>query len=140
MIIKKVSFDCTIAMPGYSNVKPGIVEADLEPGETIEQAWSELNRRAMEWHKKEYPHCYEQRDPPLSYFATVEHKPVGASLTKKQQDEEADAQLKIAIESLGKIQYKEDAEAFMGTEMWMKYNKIIKSIVNGKPSKVTTNE
>lgn len=58
MVIKKVSFDCTIAMPGYNNVKPGIVEAELESGETIEQAWSELNRRAKEWHKTEYPHLY----------------------------------------------------------------------------------
>lgn len=60
MIITKATFDCTIAMPGYNNVKPGASEINLEPGETIEQAWTELNQRAMAWHKKEYPHCYQQ--------------------------------------------------------------------------------
>lgn len=60
MKILEVTFDCTIAMPGYSNVKPGIGRAILEDGDTLEGAWSELNRRAQEWHKKEYPHLHEE--------------------------------------------------------------------------------
>lgn len=33
MKITKVSFDKTIGMPNYSNDRPGVVEATLEPGE-----------------------------------------------------------------------------------------------------------
>lgn len=60
MKITKATFDCTIAMPGYANVKPGSSEIILEPGEEIEDAWSELNRRAQAWHRKEYPHLYQE--------------------------------------------------------------------------------
>lgn len=135
MKIGKATFDCTIGMPGFSNVKPGVVEIVLEEGETIEDAWSELNRRALAWHRKEFPHLYEQPSPPLSYFGTIKNPGSETSEVKKMQDEESDCQLKEAIEALQKIQYKEDAEIFMGTERWMKYNKIIKSIVNAKPIK-----
>lgn len=60
MKITKATFDCIIAMPGYANVKPGSSEIILEPGEEIEDAWSELNRRAQAWHRKEYPHLYQE--------------------------------------------------------------------------------
>lgn len=59
MKILEVTFDCTIPMPGYANVKPGIGRATLDEGETPEQAWTELNRRAQAWHRKEYPHLYD---------------------------------------------------------------------------------
>lgn len=61
MKILEVTFDCTIAMPGYNNVKPGVFRAILEEGDTLEGAWTELNRRAKEWHKKEYPHIYQEQ-------------------------------------------------------------------------------
>src|ERR1700760_2338424 len=62
MKILEVTFECTIAMPGYNNVKPGIGRVILEEGDTPEQAWTELNRRAQEWHKKEYPHLYPEKE------------------------------------------------------------------------------
>lgn len=57
-----------------------------------------------------------------------------------QKENEADAQLAEAIRELQKIQYKEDAEAFMGKERWMKYNSTLKSMVNAKLIKPKTNE
>src|ERR1700733_6641571 len=59
MNITKATFDCTIAMPGYANVKPGASEIVLAPGEQIEDAWTELDRRAKAWHQKSYPHLYD---------------------------------------------------------------------------------
>lgn len=72
MKILEVTFDCTIAMPGYNNVKPGVFRAILEEGDTLEGAWTELNKRAQAWHAKEFPHLYPQQDmglpkePPLT--------------------------------------------------------------------------
>jgi len=64
MIIEEASFECTIAMPGYSNVKPGVPRVRLEPGETIEDVWDKLHDRAMAWHKKKYPHLYPDTEQP----------------------------------------------------------------------------
>lgn len=64
MIVRKVAFKKTIGMPNYSNDIPIVVEADLEPGETKEQAWTKINQDMIEWHKKEYPHLYE--DAPIT--------------------------------------------------------------------------
>lgn len=58
MKVRVVGFQKTIGMPNFSNDKPIVVEADLEPGETMEEAWSKMNKAAIEWHQKEYPHLY----------------------------------------------------------------------------------
>lgn len=139
MKIGKATFDCTIGMPGFSNVKPGAVEIILEAGEEVEDAWSELNRRALAWHKKEFPHLYEESVPLKSHFVNTEPKYSGPS-TGGQQDDEAAVQLGNAIKEMQKIQYKEDAEVFLTTEKWMKYNKELKSLLNAKPNKPPTNE
>lgn len=62
MIVRKVAFEKTIGMPNYSNDRPIIVEADLEPGETKEDAWTQINQDMIAWHKKEYPHLYQERE------------------------------------------------------------------------------
>lgn len=132
MKIGKATFDCTIGMPGFSNVKPGAVEIILEEGETIEDAWSELNRRALAWHKKEFPHLYAQLAPVKSCVVNTE--PHYGAASSSEQDESV-VQLGNAIREIQKIQYKEDAEIFLATEKWMKYNKELKSLLNTKPSK-----
>jgi hypothetical protein len=66
MKIIKASFDKKIGMPNFSNDTPGVVEAILEEGDTIESVWTELNQRAIAWHKKEYPHLYQEGGVPLS--------------------------------------------------------------------------
>ena len=61
MIIGKITFGKTIAMPGYNNDKPEI-EAILEDGDTVEAVLSSLNKRLIAWHKAEYPHLYQDEN------------------------------------------------------------------------------
>lgn len=61
MKIEKIRFGKTIAMSGYNNDKPE-VEVILEPGETLEQVLSALNKRLTDWHKAEYPHLYQEKE------------------------------------------------------------------------------
>lgn len=61
MKIEKITFGKTIARPGYNNDKPE-VEVILEPGETLEQVLSALNKRLTDWHKAEYPHLYQEHE------------------------------------------------------------------------------
>lgn len=80
MKILEVTFDCTIAMPGYSNVKPGIGRAIIDEanGETPEQAWTELNKRAQAWHRKEFPELYPpaQSEPWTNQPITAERQKI----------------------------------------------------------------
>lgn len=62
MIVRKVAFEKTIGMPNYSNDRPIILEAELEPGETKEQAWTRMNQDMIAWHKTEYPHLYQDEN------------------------------------------------------------------------------
>src|ERR1700749_954598 len=65
MIVRKVAFEKTIGMPNYSNDRPIVVEADLEPGETKEEAWTRINQDMIAWHRREYPNLYQQ-EPSLT--------------------------------------------------------------------------
>lgn len=60
MKVRIVGFQKTIGMPNFSNDRPLVVEADLEEGETMEQAWSKMNKAATDWHKAEYPNLYQE--------------------------------------------------------------------------------
>jgi hypothetical protein len=64
MKIVKASFDKKIGMPNFSNDTPGVVEVILEDGDTIESVWTELNQRAIAWHRAEYPHLYQEGNKP----------------------------------------------------------------------------
>lgn len=57
--ITKISHGLTIGDLKYGNTRPGVVEAILKPGETLEDALDELDERLTAWHKKRYPHLYE---------------------------------------------------------------------------------
>lgn len=56
--ITKISHGLTIGDLKYGNARPGVVEATLKPGETLEEALDELDERLTAWHKKRYPHLY----------------------------------------------------------------------------------
>ena len=60
MKVRIVGFQKTIGMPNFSNDRPLVVEADLEEGETMEEAWSKMNKAATDWHRSEYPHLYQE--------------------------------------------------------------------------------
>lgn len=57
--ITKISHGLTIGDLKFGNARPGVVEATLKPGETMEQALDELDDRLNAWHRKKYPHLYE---------------------------------------------------------------------------------
>lgn len=57
--IIKISHGLTIGDLKYGNARPGVVEATLKPGETMEQALDELDERLNAWHRKRYPHLYQ---------------------------------------------------------------------------------
>ena len=61
--ITKISHGLTIGDLKYGNARPGVVEATLKPGETLEQALDELDERLNAWHKKRYPHLYQEEYP-----------------------------------------------------------------------------
>lgn len=70
-------------MPNYSNDRPIVLEADLEPGETKEQAWTRMNQDMIAWHKAEYPHLYQEENkepwvssPTISKPQTIEFRRV----------------------------------------------------------------
>lgn len=137
MEIKKATFDCTIAMPGYANVKPGASEIVLAPGEQIEDAWTELDRRAKAWHRKEYPHLYEERETAFYLPKEVIKSDNFNNPDKVKANDlyEFDASLAQEIAELRDIEFKEDAEEWMAKAAWRKYNPVLKSMVNAKPNK-----
>lgn len=59
IIIEKVSYGMTIGDLKFGNVRPGVVEAILKPGKTLEEALDELDNRITAWHKKKYAHLYD---------------------------------------------------------------------------------
>lgn len=61
--ITKISHGLTIGDLKYGNARPGVVEATLKPGETLEQALDELDDRLNAWHKARYPHLYQEEYP-----------------------------------------------------------------------------
>lgn len=64
--ITKISHGLTIGDLKFGNARPGVVEATLKPGETLEDALDELDERLTAWHKKRYPSLYENQPPPIT--------------------------------------------------------------------------
>lgn len=60
VIIEKVAYGLTIGDLKFGNTRPGVVEATLKPGYTLEDALDELDERLTSWHKKRYPHLYQE--------------------------------------------------------------------------------
>ena len=63
--VTKISHGLTIGDFKFGNARPGVVEASLRPGETMEDALDELDERLTAWHKKRYPHLYETQPSPI---------------------------------------------------------------------------
>lgn len=60
VIIDKVAYGLTIGDLKFGNTRPGVVEATLKLGYTLEDALDELDERLNAWHKKRYPHLYQE--------------------------------------------------------------------------------
>lgn len=65
VIIDKVAYGLTIGDLKFGNTRPGVVEATLKPGFTLEDALDELDERLNAWHKKRYPHLYQDDKQPF---------------------------------------------------------------------------
>jgi predicted RNase H-like HicB family nuclease len=63
VVIEKVAYGVTIGDNKFGNSRPGIVEATLKPGKTLEDALDELDDRLNAWHRKKYPHLYQEGNP-----------------------------------------------------------------------------
>lgn len=59
IIIEKVTYAMTIGDLKFGNVRPGVLEATLKPGKTLEDALDELDERITAWHKKRYPELHK---------------------------------------------------------------------------------
>lgn len=89
MIIGKITFGKTIAMPGFNNDKPEI-EAILEDGDTVESVLSSLNKRLIAWHKAEYPHLYKEDQQPSFRPEEVMYTPGPPPVINIQDEKNAD--------------------------------------------------
>lgn len=120
----RTGFFVTFPHPIYGTFAP--VKLSLEypigEGETEQLAWDCAKKSTEEWFNLRYP--------------SPDGVIVKATITKDNPpDPEIEHSLKDAIFQMQKIKYKEDAEEFLATEIWMKYNKELKSLVNAKPNR-----
>lgn len=81
--IEKVSYGITIGNNNFGNSRPGVVEATLKAGKTLEEALDELDDRLNAWHRKKYPHLYGPELPPFRTMST------GAALEEQKEREQA---------------------------------------------------
>lgn len=93
MKVEKVTFDKKFGMPNYGSDHPGVVEAILENGETMEEAWTKLNQRMIDWHMNEYPHLYHSQ-----IVATVDMRTQSSQPTPTI-DRRRDEQIEISIDN-----------------------------------------
>lgn len=65
--VTKISHGLTIGDLKFGNARPGVVEATLKPGETMEEALDQLDDRLNAWHRKRYPHLYQEEKYPQPF-------------------------------------------------------------------------
>lgn len=80
--INKISHGLTIGDLKFGNARPGVVEATLKPGETMEEALDELDERLNAWHRKRYPHLYQPETTSPAYIGSI---PAESKKEAKQQ-------------------------------------------------------
>lgn len=100
--IIKISHGLTIGDLKYGNARPGVVEATLNPGETMEQALDELDERLNAWHRKRYPHLYQDdygiSNPPTGPISYTKESIIPPVIDKSIE------RLEIAIENADTIE------------------------------------
>lgn len=105
--ITKISHGITIGDLKYGNAKPGVVEATLKPGETMEQALDELDERLNAWHRKRYPHLYQEPVNVVSQWQSQDHKQDVTTTYASNQPiiiDKSIERLEIAIENADTIE------------------------------------
>ena len=125
MKIEKVSFDKKFGMPAYGSDHPVVVEATLEGDETPEQAWSEMNRRMIAWHRAEYPNLYQ----PSTEFVPIA---MGGTIDKpKVIDYRAIEELEKAIDNaqtIDELKSIKEQNPIMPAKLIDQYNRRVKKL------------
>ncbi len=118
-------------MPAYGSDHPVVVEAILEGDETPEQAWSEMNRRMIAWHKSEYPQLYMQdasyTPPPSTLTTSGQGGPLIIDMNIER--------LEIAIDnaqSIDDLKFFKEQNPIMPAKLIDHYNKRLKELTNGQ--------
>lgn len=120
----RTGFFATFPHPIYGTFAPVklSLEYPLGKNDKEEDAWDAAKESTENWFNSRYP--------------SPDGVVVKATMSKTNPpDPEIEHGLQEAILQMQKIQYKEDAEVFLATEKWMRYNKELKSLLNAKPSK-----
>lgn len=91
--INKISHGLTIGDLKYGNARPGVVEATLKPGETMEQALDELDERLNAWHRLRYPHLYQE---PNTLLQEIRNEP--PPIQQVENREKAKGDIKASME------------------------------------------
>jgi hypothetical protein len=98
IVIEKVAYGMTIGDLKFGNVRPGVVEATLKPGHTLEDALDELDDRLNAWHRKKYPHLYQQESSP-EIVRSFTPQQTGPSVMPQVIDYKQKETLEIAIDN-----------------------------------------
>lgn len=139
IIIEKVAYGVTIGDLKFGNVRPGVVEATLKPGATLEDALDELDDRLIAWHKKRYPHLYSANEG----RPTVEELSYVRGLLEPLPTISKDFEkLEIAIDNAETVDELKDVKTvypLMPEIMIDMYNKKMEQLLSGRPANFTEN-
>lgn len=134
--ITKISHSLTIGDLKFGNARPGIVEATLKPGETMEQALDELDERLNAWHRKRYPHLYQESEPVKQFIPIYPGGTVAApNLVPPviEYEKEPSADILSAIQSTTTLEELKTFKTIAGSpgneELYKAYNDRVKSLM-----------
>jgi hypothetical protein len=132
LVVEKVAYGMTIGDNKFGNSRPGVVEATLKPGRTLEEALDELDDRLTAWHKRRYPHLYEDGQQPeiVRSFTPQQTGPSVAVIDYKEKEN-----LEVAIDnatSLEELQAIKDANPVMTVPILKHCNRRMEELMNEK--------
>lgn len=137
--VTKISHGLTIGDLRFGNVKPGVVEATLKPGETMEEALDELDERLNAWHRRRYSHLYQESNVPLpnyEQYRSIDQFPIPSRIlpiiTKEEPTDQSN-DVVSGIQSADSIEKLTTWKlvASQDKELYAMYMKRLKELTNG---------
>lgn len=140
--ITKICHGLTIGDLKFGNARPGVVEATLKPGETMEEALDELDERLNAWHRKRYPHLYQEEKGWTPWADFPPHMKTEVTFSNGalpiiSRDKE---KIEIAIdnaESVEELKIIKKAYELMPASCLIQYNKKMAELTTGRPQNFT---
>jgi hypothetical protein len=130
--VTKISHGLTIGDLKFGNARPGVVEATLKPGETMEQALDELDERLNAWHRNKYPHLYPEQSQHFHGLSPIPESQRPDPLPVISKDHE---KMEIAIDNCTTIEQLKawkEANPVFPHKILVHYNNRLKSLTDGK--------